>query len=276
MRQIFYTSLLFIFFLSSCEKQMGDTASSDIKISTVKLPPKNIASNGDYEKGNDNQSPKIEQKIIRQAFLRFETNDLDNTFNQIQKALKENNASIQNDSEEKEYNKTSRTLTIRVPSQNFDSFLQSISKGVSYFDQKEISSQDVTEEYIDLDSRLKTKLKLENRYLEILQKATKISEVLEIEKQISAIREEIEAKQGQLKYLQSRVSESTITIEFYKTTAEKEGVKVSYGSKILTAIESGFFGLSSLFIWLISVWPFIIISCVLAYFIRKRFKRKKT
>jgi prefoldin subunit 5 len=88
-----------------------------------------------------------------------------------------------------------------------------------------------------LTSRLNTKRKLEERYIEILKKATKVSEILEIEKQISAIREEIEAKQGQLKYLESRVSESTVTIEFYKTIAQKEGVKISYGSKIWNSIK---------------------------------------
>ena len=97
----------------------------------------------------------------------------------------------------------------------------------------------------------------------------------QIEQQISAIREEIEAKEGQLKYLQSRVSESTITIEFYKTVAEKEGVKISYGSKLWTAVKSGFYSLSDFLISLISVWPFVIIFIVLAYFIRKRLKRRK-
>jgi len=217
----------------------------------------------------------IPQKIIKEAFLKFETNDLEETYNQIKTAIAANKASIQNDSQEKDYGTITRRLTIRIPSQNFDVFLESISKGVSYFDEKNISSQNVTEQYIDLTSRLQTKRKLEARYIEILQKASKVSEILEIEKQISEIREEIEAKEGQLKYLESRVSESTVTIEFYKTIAQKEGVKISYGSKIWNSIQSGFFSLSDFLLSLISVWPFIILFCVLAYFIRKRFKRKK-
>ncbi|TDW50265.1 uncharacterized protein DUF4349 [Flavobacterium sp. 270] len=273
MRHILYL-LFFALILTSCAKEQHEEASNDIKISAVKLPAKKMESSGDYDR--DSPAPdEIQQKIIKQAYLKFETSDLKDTADQIQKAIKENKGSVQNDSEEKGYGTESRNLIVRVPSQNFDAFLQSISKGVSYFDTKQISADNVTAEYIDLDSRLKTKRKLEDRYLQILQKATKISEILEIEKQLSIIREEIESKQGQLKYMESRVSESTFTIEFYKTIAEKEGVKVSYGSKILTAIQSGFFGLSSLFIWLISIWPFIIIFCLLAYFIRRRFKRKK-
>lgn len=272
MRYIFFLSLIF-FSLISCSN--SEPVSNNLAVSTVKLAPKfKSESNTDDDKAAP-ASPEIPQKIIKEASLRFETNDLEETFRQIQTAIATNKATVQNDSEGKDYSSIYRNLSIRVPSQNFDAFINAVSKGVSYFERKDISSQDVTEQYIDLDSRLKTKRKLEERYLQILQKATKISEILEIEKQISAIREEIEAKEGQLKYLESRVSESTVTIEFYKTIAQKEGVKTSYGTKIWVAIKSGFFSLSEFLISILSVWPFIIVFCVLAYFIRKRFKRKK-
>lgn len=279
MRNIFFLSVFFLIF-SGCSKS-NETQNESLMISSVKLPAKanvnaNVNADTDsYDRNPDLSAPKIEQKIIKEATLRFETDDLENTFNQIQKAVTAGKATIINDSEGKDYGTVFRNLTVKVPSQNFDRFINDISKGVSYFEIKNISAQDVTEQFIDLTSRLNTKKKLEERYLQILQKAVKVSEILEIEKQISVIREEIEAKEGQLKYLQSRVSESTVTIEFYKTTAEKEGVKISYGSKIWTAVKSGFFSLSDFLISLISVWPFIIIFCVLAYFIRKRFKRKK-
>lgn len=273
MKYIFFLFFVLLTF-SGCAKH--EAPIEDMAISAVKLSPKNESASSELkDKMAEPASPQIPQKIIKEASLRFETNDLQDTFNQIQAAIAANKASIQNDSEGKDYDNVYRNLTVRVPSQNFDAFINAISKGVSYFERKDISSQNVTEQYIDLTSRLNTKRKLEERYLQILQKATKISEILEIEKQISAIREEIEAKEGQLKYLESRVSESTVTIEFYKIIAQKEGVKTSYGSKIWTAIQSGFFSLSEFLISLISLWPFIILFCVIAYFIRRRFKRKK-
>ncbi|OCB69564.1 hypothetical protein B0A79_04280 [Flavobacterium piscis] len=273
MKYIFFLFFVLLTF-SGCAKH--EAPIEDMAISAVKLSPKNESASSELKDDMaEPASPQIPQKIIKEASLRFETNDLQDTFDQIQTAIAANKANIQNDSEGKDYDNVYRNLTVRVPSQNFDSFINAISKGVSYFERKDITSQSVTEQYIDLTTRLKTKRKLEERYLQILQKATKISEILEIEKQISAIREEIEAKEGQLKYLESRVSESTVTIEFYKTIAQKEGVKASYGSKIWTAIQSGFFSLSEFLISLISLWPFIILVCVIAYFIRRRFKRKK-
>ena len=267
--------ILLLLAFSNCKKADTDL---DMKISAIKLPAKRESEpNGIYsaDKMDSPVKEKTEQKIIKTGNLRFEANDLVATYTQIQNAVKNCKATIQNDSEGKDYESVFRRLIIRVPSQNFDLFLKDISKGVAYFDTKEITSQDVTAEYIDIDARLKAKKVLENRYLELLKKANKVTEMLEIEKQLSAIREEIEAKEGQLNYMQNQVSFSTITVEFYKSIAEESGVTVSYGMKIWTAIKSGFNSLSSLFINLLSIWPFIFILIAIGYFIRKRFKTKK-
>ena len=271
--KILLVLLMFAFF-SNCKKA---EESLDSNIQAVKLPKKSESGiNALYNKDtNDETEQNIEQKIIKEGNLRFETNDLEATYSQIQNAVKNQNATIQNDTEGKDYQSVFRKLIIRVPSKNFDPFLTAISKGVSYFDNKEITSQDVTTEFIDIEARLKAKKVLENRYIELLKKANKVSEMLEIEAQLSAIREEIEAKQGQLNYMQNRVSFSTITVEFYKTVATESGITTSYGMKIWNAFKSGFNNLSSLFIGILSIWPFIIILIVGIYFIRKKITRNK-
>lgn len=262
---------LLILIFSNCKKA---EESLDSNIQAVKLPAKSESGINTLYDQKDETAQNIEQKIIKEGNLRFETNDLEATYAQIQTAVKSNNASIQNDTEGKDYGTVFRKLIIRVPSKNFDPFLTAISKGVSYFDNKEITSQDVTTEFIDIEARLKAKKVLENRYIELLKKANKVSEMLEIEAQLSAIREEIEAKQGQLNYMQNRVSFSAITVEFYKNVATDGGITTSYGTKIWNAFKSGFNNLSSLFIGVLSIWPFIAILCAIVYFIRKRFKSK--
>lgn len=270
--------LVIVLSFSSCKK--SEAVAEDMAITAVKLPPKEkSAASSLYDKSDspaEDDSKVIEQKIIKTGDIKFETNDLGETYSQMITAVKKHNAIIQNDTEGKDYGSVFRKIIVRVPSKNFDAFLTDISKGVSYFDNKEISSQDVTEEYIDIDARLKAKKVLESRYLELLKKANKVSEMLEIEAQLSAIREEIEAKEGQLRYMQSQISMSTITIEFYKTVANEGGATISYGSKIWNAITSGFNSISSFFIGLLSIWPFLIILASAVYYIRKRFKKKTT
>lgn len=280
---------LFVFLVSfsgckKAEEPVADMAAASVNES-LEVPPPPPSPKVDQikfvkQKVADSKesvpAEKIEQKIIKTGDIKFETNDLGETYGQMIAAVKKHRAFIQNDTEGKDYGSVFRRITVRVPSKNFDSFLADISKGVTYFDNKEISSQDVTEEYIDVDARLKAKKVLEARYLELLKKANKVSEMLEIEAQLSSIREEIEAKEGQLRYMQSQISMSTINIEFYKTAANEGGATISYGSKIWNAITSGFNSISSFFIGLLSIWPFLIILAVIVHFIRKRFKKKTT
>lgn len=215
----------------------------------------------------------VEQKIIKESFLRFETSDLDKTYQDISRYIKENNGYLQNDETDKGYGQFSRRLVIRIPTSGFQKVIDSISNKVAYFDTKNISATDVTEEFIDLEARLKAKRTLESRYLELLSKANNVKDILEIEKELSQIREEIEAKQGRLKYLENRVSFSTLTVEFYKRTAES-GVTVSYGSKMWNAIKGGFNGLSYFFLGILHIWPFILIIALILYFIKRRFFKK--
>ncbi|WP_291103563.1 MULTISPECIES: DUF4349 domain-containing protein [unclassified Flavobacterium] len=272
MKTVFLFLMLLLSF-SSCKKA-EEAVAADTIVDQVKFVKPVVAKAEEVTLEADSKNSIIEQKIIKTGDIKFETNNLDSTYKQIITAVKNHKAIVQNDTEGKDDESVFRRLIVRIPSKNFDLFLSDISKGVAYFDNKEISSQDVTEEYIDIDARLKAKKVLESRYLELLKKANKVTEMLEIEKQISVIREEIDAKEGQLRYMQSRVSMSTITIEFYKTVAEKSGVRVSYGTKIWNAITSGFNGFSSFFIGLLSIWPFLIMLVASAYFIRKRFKKK--
>lgn len=160
---------------------------------------------------------------------------------------------------------------MRVLNENFEQLVNEVSAGVGYFDHKNIFSQDVTEQYIDLEARLKAKKELENRYLELLKKANKISEILEIEKELSILREEIESQEGQFNYLKNRIALSTLEIRFYiKTPNNKIGQ--SYGSKMWHSIKSGLDLISSFFLGLLYIWPFLILVVAIIYYFKRRKK----
>lgn len=215
-----------------------------------------------------------EQKIIKTGHLRFESRDLDKTHRQIERLVKRYQGFVSSDRSGKGYEEDFRSMTIRVPSQHFQTLLDSISKGVSYFDQNEITQHDVTEEFIDIEARLKAKRELENRYLELLKQAKNVKEILEIERELSTIREEIEARQGRLNYLQNQVSYSTLNIHIYKRTTDR-GITTSYGQKMWNAIKSGWNGISLFFLGLLHIWPFFVILLLTIFGIRKYLKRKK-
>ena len=217
---------------------------------------------------------EIEQKIIKTARLAFETKDLDATHKKILQQASQYKGLVQNDNSGKDYNRIYKSLTVRVPTENFQKFIDGISEGVDYFDHRDISRQDVSEEFVDLEARLKAKRTLEDRYLELLKKANKVEEMLQIERELSTIREEIEAKQGRLQYLQSQVSMSTVNIEFYKTTAET-GITQSYGQKMKNALQGGWNGISVFFLGLLYLWPLFLVAIIIVFVLRIFLKNRK-
>lgn len=278
MKNTFYT-LMLLLALTACNKNGNaeaitlETAAEDAAMASGKATDE--ASTTLQAASATPEAAYPSQKIIKNANIRFETEDLSATAQTINKAVKKYSAQIQTDAEGSNGFSLTRSMIVRIPSQHFEPFIAEISKGVKYFDTKEISSEDVTEQYIDIEARVKAKKVLEARYLELIGKAKKVSEILEIEKELSTIREEIEAKEGQLRYMKNRVALSTVTIEFYKKTAELPDATVSYGSKMWNAVKSGFNGISSFFIGLLYIWPFILIFVIAFFIIRKKLKKKK-
>jgi hypothetical protein len=104
------------------------------------------------------------------------------------------------------------TLVLRVPADQFDKALGQIrATGGRVVDEK-ITGQDVTEEFIDLEARLKTQKALENQFVEIMKQAGKISDALEVQSQIANVRAEVERLEGRRRFLQNRASLSTINV----------------------------------------------------------------
>jgi hypothetical protein len=224
----------------------------------------------------DKNSKNPINKIIKIANIRFETDNLLEESKKIEKLVAKNNGIIQNDNSQKNEYNAYKNYTIRIPSTNFDSFIKQLDANVNYYDEKEIAQSDVTEEFIDLNARLFTKKQLENRYLQLLSKAKNVSEMLEIEQQLSVIREEIEAKTAQLKFLENQVSMSTITLEIYTNNPSEKGLSQSYFEKIWNQIKEGFDNLLSFLLGLISIWPFILIFVIGLVLVRRRIKHKKS
>lgn len=215
-----------------------------------------------------------EQKIIKTARLVHETKDVDATHKKIIQLANQYKGFVQSDNSGKSYNRIYRNMVVRVPTEHFLDFIAGISEGVSYFDQNDISRRDVSEEFVDLEARLKAKKELEKRYLELLKQAKNVKELLEIERELSNIREEIEAKQGRLQYLQNRVSMSTVSVEFYKLTSET-GVTQSYGQKMINSLKGGWDGISMFFLGILYIWPFFVLALIVVFVLRKLLKKNK-
>jgi hypothetical protein len=212
----------------------------------------------------------VERKLIKEGHVEFETNNVNSTRKTIFEAVKKYNGYVSSDQEFKSPGRKSNTVVIRIPADNFDNLLKDATQGVEKFENKEINVKDVTGEFLDIQARLKTKKELENRFLGLLKQAKNVTEILEIEKQIGELRSEIESIEGRLKYLQDRVSFSTLTMTFYVSIPNE----TEFGQKFKNGFRNGWDNLIWFFVVLTNIWPFILIGLILIIGIRI-YRRKK-
>ncbi|MEO1438212.1 MAG: DUF4349 domain-containing protein [Bacteroidota bacterium] len=253
--------LLFLLSIIGCSQQSaGDQAE------TLKQPQYQPQLEQSIE---DSEEQTIQRKLIKEGRVDFETNNLEDTRKKIYTAVESYKGYVASDEEYKYTGQISNTIVVRVPAEHFDQLLAEATAGASKLDNKSINIQDVTEEFLDVEARLKTKKELEARYLELLQQAKTVSEMLEIEQQIGQLRSDIESVEGRLTYLRNKVSLATLTISFYERVPKESG----FSQKFQQGFRNGWENLVLFGVVLVNVWPFIVLG--VAFLIGWRYKRKR-
>ncbi len=232
----------------------------------------NYAPENKTEQENNEENGNISRKVIKTADLEIEVNDLKQSRLSLNKLLKKYNAYVSDEKLSEWDNRLNDEITIRVEAENFDSLLNYVSGLAIHIVSKHIKQSDVTEEYIDIKTRLENKKKIEQQYLELLKKAKNINEILQVTEHLRSLREEIEAKEGRLKYLNSQISLSTIYLTMYQYTNNTN--YPGFGSKLVKAFKGGWEGIQMFILGIIYLWPFIIIILITIWLII-RYRKKK-
>jgi hypothetical protein len=223
-----------------------------------------------------NSSQKFDQlKIIKKGTLKLKVKSIKETTKQIKGVSENFNAYIANLRYVNTSYQKENTFTIKVPKAYFDVLLDSISTYAEKIDQETINTQDVTEQFVDVTSRLETKLQVKERYESVLRKKAKtVKDIIYAEEKLGSIQEEIEAAQGKLKYLSNRVAFSSIDVTLYEEIPYQE-VKIkgeSFWSKSKKGFLFGWNLLEGLVLAFVHSWSIIVIIIVgiLLYRNRKR------
>lgn len=267
-------------FLFSCAQE---NLKEDISVTPVDVNESfEIIANSDNSETKPKDSAKLNSedlKIIKSANARYKVKNVKIATYKIKEIAKGLNAYISDMRFENDSYRKENRFTIKIPQIYFDTMMDSVNKLVEFVDYENVSSEDVTEKYVDLQTRLKTKLEVKERYETILRASAKtVEDILAAEDRIRIIQEEIEAAQGKLKYLTNKVAYSTIQIDLYETVAYIEE-PIAYHKTFWSKSKNGFsFGLDlieSVFVGLIYLWPLVILGIIIFMFVRKRRENKK-
>jgi len=274
---LFLVSIIFV----SCGKKVESneiasksSLSSDMTFQSV--TQENVKN---YSDTNENQQINLQNNIsntnpqdylVYTANLRGKVENLDNFESKILELVKKSGGYI---SLIEKYNDDEIFITLKVPKINFQSDLNNLKKLFISIENERIQIEDISQQYIDLEARLKSKKESEKRYLALLQKASSVKDILEIEQALRQIREEIESYEANLRYYNNSIQYSTINVNAYIQKIKISGE--NFWTRFVKSISTGFNYLVSTILFIISLWPLIIIVIAVIFIIKKIKVKKK-
>lgn len=269
------TLLVALLFLMACnQKQSDNVADASMEEETMLV-----------ERRSYNESaPPIDaiakqevtkKKIIKDGRLGLRVSDLESTKVRVDTIMHHHGGYYASEKLINSDWETSYHLNIRIPSEHFARFISDIETGDGEILLKEINARDVTDQFIDLETRLENKRNYLKRYNDLLVKANSIKEILEIEEKIRALEEEIESATGQLKYLSDQVDYSTLdlTISTQKKFQYSPQNRDKFTERLKQSLSKGWFGLVDFFLFLIHIWPVWMFG-VLIFYLWKKYRKK--
>jgi len=216
------------------------------------------------------QNNSVAKKIIKNGDIEIQVGDVKKAHQQVNEIVKNNNAYIQTerfnntDIDEKQF------FTIRVPHKNFDALINSFSNGIGSVLSKNISSDDVTEEYTDVSIKLQNKKIYLEKYRDMLRSAKTTKDMLEIQENIRELEDEIDVSEGRLRFIDDRVNYSTLELMLYKEKVRSSATsKIGFGSRFGDSITEGWNSFIAFFLGIISFWPFLLLIPIVVFVWKK-------
>lgn len=192
-----------------------------------------------YSAGPSGQSlpPLLGLKVIRTASINVRLEDVSKGFEEVVNIAQGAGGFVASSSFGHEDDRTTASITIRVPSERYEDTLLAVRK-IGEVDQEQSTANDVTEEYTDLQSRLRNLQSIEERYTELLARAESIDEILIVQDRLNATRNEIEQVQGRINLLSNQTSLATITVHLSPPPVEPAPVDDGASGPLEVAAEA--------------------------------------
>lgn len=232
---------------SGCGPEMGAPAESVARMSTAVAPaaPERSPSQNQVSGGGaaaaDPVPEALPRKIIYTADVALSVEDFGKAAEQVARLVAQYGGYIaESDTQGRPGAGRSGTWKARVPAEKFDGFVEAV-VALGELERRRTDSQDVTEEFYDLEARIKNKTVEEQRLIEHLKNTTgELKEILEVEKELSRVREEVERLQGRLRLLANLTSLTTVSISVHERQDYTPARAPTFGERIARRFQGSF------------------------------------
>jgi hypothetical protein len=267
------------FLLLGCKNDYSgsDSMNYALEESVMDIAPAPMAIGGDMRKAQ--QENVMGEMLIKTVYLSLNVDDYSQAREKIDSILKLSNAWISNENFMNLEYQISNDMAIRVPKANLDTLLVQLIGLAKKVTHQRIESADVTEEYIDVESRIKNLRSVESTFVKLLRKTDSIEDILKIESKLAEVRGNIESMEGRIKYLKNRVEYCTVNLTVIQPIEYRYVPQAAdrFTERLKKALHGGWKGFVGFVLFLISLWPLWILGLVTWYIVvrYRKFRRLK-
>ena len=227
-----------------------------------------------YSQGAEDQSTPQERVVVYNARMSLETSDIQGILRRV-RGLADSYGGYVAGSARSTYGMQSRAeITIRVPKDKFRAALQQIETYGRVLDEV-TTSEDITQQYVDLKARLNNLQRQEERLRDILEMAKTVDDILAVESELGRVRGEIDSLQGQINYLEGNAEMSLISVALAEPAPPFTPPGMEWGETFEIAILGLFTVLRGMIILVVSLIPVTVVSVPVYYFYKRRKQRKE-
>lgn len=218
--------------------------------------------------------------IIKTGSLSMVVKDVNNAVAEVAKYATDNGGFVVYTNIYKNGITPAGEVTVRIPAKVFDTGVGEIKK-IGEVKSESVNGQDVTEEYVDLEAQVKNLRASENQFLQIMNRAVKIEDVLAVQRELTNVRGQIENIQGRMKYLSQSAELSTLTVylstdpNVLPTLDEQDKWKpwaqVKNAARSLVEVAKG---LANFIIWIVVYLPVWLVVGLVIWLVWRKLKKK--
>ncbi|WP_188207004.1 DUF4349 domain-containing protein [Alkalibacillus aidingensis] len=225
-----------------------------------------------------------DRMVIYTGTIAIEVEDYDHTYTTIVDELNDFNGYVveSNVHEHPEDDRKNGHIVVRIPEEHFNDFMNGVETNSEHVIEKTTEGNDVTEEYVDLESRLRSQEAVEERLLNFLDEADNTEDLLNISNDLARVQEEIEQIKGRMIYLEDHVAYSTVTINISEKRINIPEIESQDSLNTFEKAQQLFMGtvnwiisvFSNIIVFIVGLSPILIPILIIAVFYFIRYKRK--
>jgi len=224
--------------------------------------------------GGSGDTSGTDRKIVRTGSITMEVSDIGKSQADITDFAGQYKGYVVSSNQRADQEYPTGYISIRIPAGSFNDVMQKIRALALKVTSENTNSQDVTEQYMDLEAQLKNYQATETQYLELLKKADNVKDILEVQRELSNVRGNIERVRGRMQYLERTSDMSLIEITLNKSkpigqsTWDVAGIFKSAVDGLIVLGKA----ILGILIWLLVFSPVWIIALVIIFVIRRKKK----